>query len=410
MLFFIMILAILLYCLFIRIRYLSILIGLLLPIDLFGQVNPILLDALRYGMSIILLIKLKKYSKPRHVYAKIALILLMVIGSVTALRGFLYEDFSTIQRGIIGIVSVMFAYFLAINPNIRPSLFLGFVLGSVWSALDILCQVMGFPYLGLTSDLGVRFSGLSFTSTNTAPYLSIALVIIFMHQDLYRTKSRHRFAINLARVLAVGVLLLGLFFSGGRGGLAGLAVAILVWVVFRFRTKPLVATLGALSLLVLVVAGYDSLYSYITREGQNNSHGITTGRDKLNSESLNSFMNSPIFGVPIDERYLYRPHTPILSFALDAGIIGLLIGIALTFLSLRTVISIRNSHAYPLAYRMTASIMLLTIFLEPAGFFTGFTKTLLLMMTLSAFSENHHKRLVDTTLRSRIYSRTINDK
>lgn len=370
------------------IRWVAFALGIVLPIDLVSTIDPIIFDLIRYGLATSLIFRCRFTTKNQNKHLNVSFWLLATIGAYITIAGIANGANEMLVRGTIGILSALFALLLARISHLHSALLAGFVLGASLSGLDILLQVAGLPYLGSATDWGYRYSGLSFSSTNTAPFLANAVVIILAYKWKLNTSSLNGIIVFSLRLIALIILIPGLFYSGGRGGFAGLIFAFSIYGMFTFKLNPLrVVTILTIT-IIFVMYNINFFISYITRDGATEANGLSSGRSALNSEAWGAFLSAAPLGVPVSERVLYRPHTPVLTFALDAGLLGLIIGILLVSILAKAVLVPRESSNYPVVYRMIGGIMLVTSILEPAGFFIGFAKALLFLILIYVLDQS----------------------
>lgn len=371
------------------ILFLAFALGIVLPIDVLGGINPALLDALRYGLALLLIIMVARHRPQRPALGQMAVGLLAIYNLVLLIRSQYADEPSLTLQSAIGIASAVFAYLVVRSARTNKAILAGFLVGASLSATDILLQVAGLAHLGTTTEWGNRYPGLSFSSTNTAPFLAIGAVIA-LNGYLWA----HRPLVLLGRWVLFVILGSGLLLSGGRGGLAGLLLALMIYFVFQLRRQPLVAILLSSSAFVFLVLRAEQVGHFLTRGGSTST--FTTGRVQLNAESWQAFLDGGVLGIDLTLRQMLSPHTPILSFALDAGVLGLVVGSILTsFVAWRTVRAVLPGTSGELVC-MIAAIILVTSMLEPIGFFVGFAKACLLMIVLTggvSDSENDAKKV-----------------
>lgn len=370
-------------------KLVAVILGILIPIDVLGELRPASLDALRYTLAIALVVRI--FVNPqgnsrlsRQVFfassCLIAVYSLGVVKEVTAQS----ESLTTLAP-IVGLASTLLAVVITLDRKIRPSIFLGFSIGATASAADILLQVAGLPFLGTPTDWGTRYAGLSFTSTNTAPFLAVALVLVLLSIRI-RSDQRIWYLLQTSvSGICVVVLASALVFSGGRGGVLGLVIAIGILGIRIGRNR---ADLLALSVGSVALASYvykDAIGSYIDRDGRSTSLG--SGRGERNYEALRALSDNWLSGLEPAEAALYNPHTPVLLFGLQLGIVGSLLMLAVTLqlgrLALRGAL-VRDTHIHS---AMAAAIMFVTALLEPTGFYVGLSKVTLLLLVLAAATQ-----------------------
>ena len=364
------------------------LLGFLLPIDYVDGFAPIIFDVCRYALLLVLALRLETSFQGRRYAAVIVCYLLisynLLLYIVQAVQG---GGFVT-SRALVGIGSVFLAFAATRNGSHNRILLLGFVTGCTISAMDILAQVAGLPYLGTPTDWGARYAGLSFNSTNTAPFLAVAALVVLSRRIWSQTVTARLF-----RLISFLILLGGLVLTGGRGGLAGFLVGASAYLLFLIRRSPGIGLTGLLLVISVTISQYSAIVDFLTREG--GTGGFTTGRDVLNAQAWDAFWQGGIFGVSVTERDLYRPHTPLLTFALDVGPWGLLVAIASTVALFYRLIRPARPTSEGEVASMMAGVLVTTALLEPVGFFVGAAKAVVLMIVLRAaiggFQIMHHK-------------------
>lgn len=353
----------------------AILFGVLFPIDVLGGVNPLFIDILRYILALVLIVSIQSKSQTRNEIALIGAILLLCLNLVSSIRALLADNTEIALQSIIGFISIIFAYLVTRNAFLNRKMLTGFLIGAVWSALDIILQVAGLPYLGTTTDWGTRYPGLGLSSTNTAPFLALGLVLVISNFLWKRSTP-----MTILRVVAGIILATGLLFSGGRGGIAGITLAIVVFLVVQLRNRPIFAIFSGTIGIAWFLAEAPQIANFLTRDGSDS--GFATGRAALNAAAWNAFTQGGPFGIDLATRVEYRPHTPILSFALSTGALGLVATVCLIgFLVWRLFHTPSYKTTDRTLVRMMAAVILVATLLEPWGFFIGLAKGIILMMT-----------------------------
>lgn len=368
-------------------------LGILFPVDVLGSVNPFFIDMLRYVLVLVLIISLQALPRHRSNMAIVAATLLLCINFIVTARGLLAEHTGLVLQSLIGIISVVLAYLVTRSACLNRKMLIGFLFGTTWSALDIILQVVGLPYLGTATEWGTRYPGLGATSTNTAPFLALGLVLVISNFLWKRSTPWAILRIGSAVLLATGLLL-----SGGRGGLAGIALAIAIFLVTQLRNRPMVVTFFVAVAAAWILTKAPQIRNFLTRDGSDS--GFATGRDVLNALAWEAFLRGGPLGIDLAKRSEYRPHTPILSFTLNAGAVGLVVTLILTgFLLWRLLqASNRTTAATSALVRMMASVIFVTTLLEPWGFFLGLAKGIILMMVygleVDDYASTGSKRLI----------------
>lgn len=351
--------------------------GMLFPIDVLGVLNPLAIDLSRYGLAVFILMAVKPNSERRSETAFLATWLLVLVNSLIIIRSALSEHLTFLYPSIIGIVSIVLAYQITKNAPVNRYILTGLLFGATLSAFDIILQVLGLPYLGTETDWGTRYAGLGINSTNTAPFLALGLILVISNFLWQRS------CLNILIRLSTGsILIVGLLLSGGRGGLACILLALVVWLVTQFYFRPLlVLSLGSLG-LIWVLTRTQHILDFLIRE--DSTSGFTTGRDALNAMAWSAMTSGGILGIDLGERQMFRPHTPILSFGLSAGVLGFIVATLLSCVILWRLFSTpAEDKTSSTLLRMIAAVILVTTLLEPWGFFIGLGKCVILVIVFS---------------------------
>jgi hypothetical protein len=141
----------------------------------------------------------------------------------------------------------------------------------------------------------------------------------------------------LTGLAAIALLFAGIVVSGSRAGLgAALVVAFLAVVATRDRSIIRVALgLAAAGLVVMAllgVLGQDNAFERVTSGSDTASSDEV--RDTFNAAAWDRFTEHPITGVGFGE--IYEAHIFMLQFASGAGILGIIAGLMIIFLAIRT--------------------------------------------------------------------------
>lgn len=355
-------------------------LGVILPIDFISGVNPTYLDASRYGLLIILFVRTRRdTSRDGNPFVLMCFAGLVFIGLASVAKG-LDGSPEQLVRGIIGILSALAGVLLSQRRGLHKDLLRGFILGMAASAADIALQVAGLPFFGMPSAFGFRYSGFSFNSTTLAPLLAIAAVLTLSSWLWPRPQGGARLIVLTFRLVVLAVLLGGLYESQGRGGVLSLAVAVGAMLLHKSRRSRIrIALLAGLGLAVMV-RFRSQLETLILRS---DSSDVTTGRGDLNAKAWQAFVADPVFGATPNDLESLNPHTPFLTFAIEAGFVGLMVAVLLT-VALSIVLFRRpipgGGHVF--VVRCMAIIVLMTSLLEPDGLYVGLSKVLLLSIVL----------------------------
>lgn len=367
-------------------------LGVILPIDVFSSVSPASFDAARYGLAVALIVRsLGDGTRQSGKLAKLTLIVLLALSTVALLRSVFDLRAPETSSTFVAILSIGVAYSLAKIRTLHAPIALGFVLGATASAADIISQVAGFPYLGTPAAPPFnRYGGFSFSSTNAAPYLAIAIIVVLAGTagkktirpaTVNRTVTKAPLLLLALQCVAALLLAVGLLLSGGRGGLVGLALAIALMGLNRRHQYPVsILAIIAVTFTALVVK-LDDIASFLDRGGAN-SGGFTTGRLALNSDTWQAILDAGLWGPDSVVANGLRPHTPILTFGVSAGVFGVLLAAGLVLMVARVAVTAFSTNSSATVYNLVAAIILASSLLEPVGFFVGLTKTTILMIVL----------------------------
>lgn len=234
------------------------------------------------------------------------------------------------------------------------------------------------PFLGAPSVYGFRYSGFSYGSTAVAPLIAVAICVVVMPWVWQNRRT-------VLRIILLGTLLSGLILSQGRGGLLGLIVALTVLVFVYLLRKPVLTLVWTIigTVTLLVSGAVPALIDYVSRADAPGTSDLTSGRLELNLAAWQVFWRSGLLGLEPAEYDLYNPHMAPLSAALNIGPFGLVATSVICVLLF--VIIVFAPSDFPVLFRMIASIALVTAFLEPTGFFVGFTGAMLVMICFAQY-------------------------
>lgn len=143
---------------------------------------------------------------------------------------------------------------------------------------------------------------------------------------------------------AVGILFAGVVASGSRAGLGAALVAAFLAVVAS-RDRSIVraaigtAVVGLVAIVVVLgVIGQDNVFDRITGGDDVTSDTATSDavRDTKNAAAWDRFTENPVTGVGFGE--IYEAHIFLLQFASGAGILGIIAGLMIIFLAIRSYV------------------------------------------------------------------------
>lgn len=356
-------------------------LGVFMPIDFIQTVPPVILDGARYGTALLIMFLVhsaRRTSRPVPILGVVAF-LLIFSGGLSVLKSVVFDG--NLFAPIVSLVSPLVAYLVVRTQVNHRWILLGFTFGCFLSALDILLQASGLPFLGTPSEYGFRHSGFSYSSTAVAPLLAVAICVALMPWVWEKRRT-------VLRIILVCVLLIALFLSQGRGGLAGLMAALAILAFIYLPRKPgltIIATLvGGLAIVISGAAA--ALVDYISRTDIPGSSDITSGRANLNFAAWEAFWRAGVLGVDPAESHHYNPHMAPLSAALNIGPFGLIATSVVCILLL--VVIFFAGRDFPIVLRMIAGIAFTVSLIEPNGFFVGFTGAVLVMICFANYRRN----------------------
>lgn len=356
------------------------LLGLVLPIDTMGGVPPVLFDVLRYGLALVIVVaslSRPRESRPNPLLGWVTFLLTTAGALAIAKAVFLGGSLFT---GVVAFISPLVAFLVVRGMAHQCWLMLGFVAGCTLSAIDIIFQANGLPYLGVPSEYGFRYSGFSFGSTKVAPFLAVALCVVITPWAW----AKRRVLLRVALAVALGA---ALFLSQGRGGVAGLLAALAILVFTLLRRRPLLG-FGLLLVVppVLYFSGaFSALSDHVLRSNVQTASDLTTGRSALNSASWDAFWAGGPLGVDPSIRHLLRPHIAPLTSGVDVGPFGLMATSVVCVLLAYTMFL--APARVPVVFRMIAAVALVAALLEPTGFFVGFSGAMIVALCFAQFAQ-----------------------
>lgn len=369
------------------------LLGVVMPIDTIAGVPAIVMDVARYGLAALIVVAIARH---RRYATKAPLLdwagfLMIASGVLSVLKATVFGD--GLFEAVIAFFSPAAALLLVRqHVHLRP-LLLGFVTGCTWSAADILLQANGLPFLGYESEDGFRVSGFSFSSTQVAPLLAVAICVVI---SSWAWKEKRL----VWRILLVAVLGSGLFISQGRVGVAGLLVALVVLVLALLPRRPVVVGFGmAIAGLAAYFSGVMTAFlDFVLRTNAPVIADFSSGRDRLNEVAWEAFWAGGALGVVPDVRHLLSPHMAPVTAAVNIGPFGLLATSALCLM----LAYVAFFGSVPIVFRMIAAVALVTAGIEPNGFFVGFTGAVLVFLCFSATGLGPQERLRDARANDRL--------
>ncbi|WP_343282044.1 O-antigen ligase family protein [Micrococcus sp. 2A] len=345
-------------------------------------VNSVALDAFRYVFAILIVILSHGGHRRISPLPALATFSLLTVNAIFLVKG-TYGLQLDLFKPIVGLVSILLAFLISFRPWTFQPMLAGLTVGGLASAVDILLQYFGMPYIGMENTFGLRYSGLSFSSTNTAPLLGLASLAVIQGAPLKGACKNW-----LLRSVLVCILVSGMWISGGRGGFIAFSAALILMAITRMPPIATVVMLAMAGIYALTAISFSSALDALLRvEERANAGGgtpdITSGRVEFNAVTWNAFADNPFFGPPISELDLLQPHTPVLLLAVQAGIIGLAAALLVLTLVIYRLFCPSRRVGDKTLIRSYAVVILIVSALEPNGFFVGIGKTVILMIVLS---------------------------
>jgi hypothetical protein len=370
-----------------RAHTLGLVLGILLPIYAVGPANGTSLDLARYALGLLAISKVwDKREVGRNSTGR------WFRDSIFAVAA-LWLCYQLIKGGpvtppIVMMLSVAMAFPFSEWIAFRLGVLKGFALGGSLSGLFAIGQYLGvLP--GADDVYGLRFSGLSSTSTLFGFELCCALAIL-IHGGLW---SGH-FGARALRVCGIGVCLGALLVSGSRGALLVVVGALLVpmWASI-FRRPIALISVGALTIWAWSSGLLDSVtFNTIDRlmsggGGGGLIAGLEETRAVRNGAAWSEIVKSPWSGVDpnlVARNDLLNPHFFPLVLGLDMGIVGIAAGCFL-ILVLGATWCAGTSNRDPMA-TLGRSLVLIGIaysFFEPTGVFVGLERVSLMLIAVA---------------------------
>lgn len=362
----------------------------LLPIYAVGNVDPRLFDVMRYSLAFVIFIRHPKVDVPQREAVGRWAVLVFVMGALIAISGKMGGDETAWAFGYTASISAVAAWFVVSRKMDLIHVYAGFLFGATLSAGAICFQAIGIDGLAPQRDVGFsRAAGLSTSAVLVSFELAIAIVFGVY---LLRRPTKHRLIVTLAIV----VCLAGLLISGGRGGLAGLALALLL--AARWRRLGIKALLFGLSAIgaVLWFAGKSgfALNTFERLESAGAGTDITSGRANALPLAWDAALREPFAGIGLSDfvaQHGVLPHVSPLTMAVAGGAVP---GVIAFWLVSRTFwMSVARRVHEPVF--LLGGVVTAWNLLEPNGTLAGLTGVTLQLMVARAYagSEGHPKAL-----------------
>lgn len=373
-------------CAVLPLNALIFLFAMLLPIWSVGSLDPIYFDAARAGVALLVLVK----SKPtaRRMWGRrswsVAAPLLVVAIFVLAL-GLTRPDSSAVSIGVTMLLSIVVAWAVLARLDNPWPLLNGYLVGLMLSAAVMFLTAAGITVLTPQVDAGFfRLAGLSPSATLVTYQMALGVVIAWAATGRGESGTWYR--------LVLVVSLLAVILSGGRGGVAALAMALVVSIRWGWFRPIHAVALGIVGWFVISQASaFGLVVNTLERFTSASASNLPDGRFALFDNAIESVASHPLTGQGLpdfESTYGGGPHFAILSFSVAGGLLcGLLILWVMLILVRR--LGFLSPKPYGLAGKaghLMLAVLIATSILEPTGPFVGaeFVTMLLLSVGLTS--------------------------
>ena len=387
--------AILLIGLVPRVPVALFILGALFPIWSIASLPPAVFDAARYGLALLLVARLWALGRSRVRGHGSWAVPIALTGVLAALFTWYRGDLPI--EGIVMLCAAILAWtVIAHTPNPLP-VFLGFATTATLSAAVLIGDAAGIGVATLLTpnqDAGeARLTGLASSSIRVSMDLAIAIIVWLI---VYRSRRWGR----LLPLSGLAVCSVGILMCGGRTGIVGLALALLVGVI-RGWIKPLPAfliaggaTLALRQTLQATAPGRFNTLDRLLGPADDGFGGFTSGRITLLSDAWTKLTASPLTGTS-DTQAHFAP----LYFAALGGIAAgsLILWLTIRLLALQFVrLGDRSNQPEVAASILICAIFLVWALVEPYGPFFGFEFNLLLFACVRVLSRLDAPELLDS--------------
>lgn len=373
-----------------RLRVPLFVLGALLPIWSVGNLPPLLFDAARYGLGALIVLRLwgSQSSAKRALSSWAAP--LTVSGVLLLLFVWLHGNSPYVGAVMVAAAVSSWAIVLKVQ-DVWP-IFLGFAVGASASAFFVIGSFAEVPLVEMlvpNKDPGYeRFTGLGSSSVRVSVEFAIAMSIWLM------AYSRRW----LGRVIPVAGIVIssaGLLLCGGRTGVLGLGIALVVALIYGW--VGVIPTLLFISIVLAAIwvfrvgdgrLGINTI-DRILSPADDRYGGITTGRLDIMVFEWGEFVSSPLIGAGATNAHFAPLYYAVLG--------GLVPGLVIVWLSLRMLglvgrpISWRNSSLEARSGVLVISVFVATVLVEPLGPFLGFGYNVLLFSSVAAIERQSER-------------------
>lgn len=374
-------------------------LGFILPIDYVQFIPPLYLDLVRFLIAATLILRGAARGKvidTGKLTAGVA-IALVIINTGATLKGFIGGNNGVMFEGAVGLITVVVAYSLVTKSTLdqKRSLCLGLLASMLTSTVDIYSQIRGGFYMGAESEWGIRYSGFSFAATKAAPLFAMAILIAltgFAWAKFKKVKTG-----IIIRFVSVMVCFVGLYHTGGRGGMLAILSAAALIFVLRAPAFGLISIMVAGFVIFNIRTSREWLVETFTREGTDD---LSSGRLERNIESLHHIADNPVFGPVPEIMEGLNPHAAILTFGLGFGALGLLLSSWITLACAKLAFEGADRSDVTFFVKGGGVIALVVAFLEPTGLFVGLSALIPLFVVFvlrDTFHESRQKKPVQAS-------------
>lgn len=310
--------------------------GMLLPIWSMSTLSPVLFDIARVLTAAVILVRFTPSLRQPGWNKSIKrwVLPLGIAGAAMTVFGLVNSDSSSVGIGWHILIALPVSLTVISRMRNPWPLLLGYLGGSTLSATVLVLTSLGIPTVSPQLNPGFdRVTGLAPSAPLASYQLAMAVTI---GAALVTTATKARLVPALATLLCATALLL----SGGRGGLVGLTIAIMVALRWRWiRARFAVLAAGMVSSALLLAAYFSLSLNTLSRFENYRTSGtdLTTGRLTLLREALSWIGQQPLLGAGLDaftSAYGLSPHMAPLTFAVGGGVVA---GATIVLLTLQIV-------------------------------------------------------------------------